>query len=206
MKQPKIYFDKETYTSVLSQSILEAYWQNTAGIFTLRIDEISKRFELSSKDLTAIISSANSHIDFGICNACGETNVTGVENRTRAKHVFENFYYYFFCFACRKKAENFCKNLDDSETKIVWMRLSFKYQLWKELDIDEMNFLKAIYFLKSWNRIYHEVIKLDSDYGFNILFKLDKMHLIYYNKNELTGQIKITILEDLQSLIRDKNI
>ncbi|WP_306353962.1 hypothetical protein [Flavobacterium sp. '19STA2R22 D10 B1'] len=42
MKQPKIYFDKETYTSVLSQSILEAYWQNTAGIFTLRIDEIGK--------------------------------------------------------------------------------------------------------------------------------------------------------------------
>jgi hypothetical protein len=32
------------------------------------------------------------------------------------------------------------------------------------------------------------------------------MHLIYYNKNELTGQIKITILENLQSLIRDKNI
>lgn len=206
MKQPKIYFDKETYTSVLSQSILEAYWQNITGKFTLSIDEISKRFELSSKDITAIISSANSHIDFGICNACGEMNFTCVKNRTRAKQVIDNFYYYFFCFACRKKAEKFCENLDDSQTKNVWMRLSFKYQLWKELDKYEINFLKTIYYLRSWNRIYYEVIKLDLDYGFNILFKLDKMHLIYYNKNELTRQIKITILEDLQSLIRDKNI
>ncbi|MDI1305412.1 MAG: hypothetical protein PSX42_11295 [bacterium] len=206
MKQPKIYFDKETYTSVLSQSILEAYWQNTAGKFTLRIDEIGKRFELSSKEITAIISSVNSHIDFGVCNACGGMNFTCIENRTRAKQVFENFYYYFFCFACRTKAEKFCENLDDSETKILWMRLSFKYQLWKELDVDEMNFLKAIYFLRSWNRIYHEVIKLDSDYGFKVLFKLDRMHLIYYNKDELTGQVTIKILENLQSLIKDKNI
>ncbi|SHM43338.1 hypothetical protein [Flavobacterium chilense] len=206
MKQPKIYFDKETYTSVLSQSILEAYWQNIAGKFTLSIDEISKRFELNSKEITAIVSSTKSHIDFGICNACGEMNFTCVENRTKAKHIFENFYYYFFCFECRKKVDKFCKNLNDSETKIVWMRLSFKYQLWKELDIDEMNFLKAIYYLKSWNRIYHEVIKLDLDYSFKVLFKLDKMHLIYYNKDQLTGQVKIKIMEDLQSLITNKNI
>jgi hypothetical protein len=206
MKQPKIYFDKETYTSVLSQSILDAYWQNTAGKFTFRVDEISKKFELSLKSITTIVSNTNSHIDFGFCNACGRMNFICVENRTRAKQVFENFQYYFFCFACRKRANKFCENLDDSQTKNVWMRLSFKYQLWKELDKDEINFLKAIYYLRSWNRIYHEVIKSNSDYGFNILFKLDKMHLIYYNKNELTGQIEIIILENLQSLIRDKNI
>ncbi len=206
MKQPKIYFDKETYTSVLSQSILEAYWQNTVGKFTFRVDEISKKFELSSKEITTIVSNTNSHIDFGVCNACGGMNFTCVENRTRAKQVFENFHYYFFCFACRKKAEKFCENFDASQTKNVWMRLSFKYQLWKELDKDEINFLKAIYYLRSWNRIYHEVIKLDSDYGFKILFKLDKMHLINYNKDELTGQVTIKILEDLQSLIKDKNI
>lgn len=206
MKQPKIYFDKETHTSIPSQSIMEAYWQHTDGIFTFRVDEISKRFELSSKEITTIVSNTNTHIDFGVCNACGRMNFTCVENRTRAKQVFENFYYYFFCFVCRTKAEKFCENLNDSQTKIVWMKLSFKYQLWKELDKDEINFLKAIYYLKDWNRIYHEVIKLDSDYGFKILFKLDKMHLIDYNKDELTGQIKIEMLEDLQSLIKEKNI
>lgn len=206
MKQPKVYFDKDAHTSVLSQQILEVYWQNTAGIFTLRVDEIGKKFELSSKEITAIVSGANSHIDFGICNACGGMNFTCVENRTRAKQVFENFYYYFFCFGCRKRAEEFCKKLDKAETKIVWMKLSFKYQLWKELDKDEINFLKAIYYLRSWNRIYHEVIKLDSNYGFKVLFKLDKMHLINYNKDELTGQVKIEILIDLQNLIKDKSI
>lgn len=206
MKQPKIYFDKETHISVLSQSIMEAYWQHTDGIFTFRVDEISKRFELSSKEITTIVSNTNSHIDFGICNACGRMNFICVENRTRAKQVFENFHYYFFCFACRKRAEEFCGNLDDLQTKNVWMRLSFKYQLWKELDKDEINFLKAIYYLRSWNRIYHEVIKLDFDYCFKVLIKLDQMHLIEYNKDELTGQVKIEILRDLQNLIRDKNI
>jgi hypothetical protein len=206
MKEPKIYFDKEIYTSVLSQSILEAYWQNTSGKFTSSIDEIRKRFELSSKEITTIVSNTNSHINFGVCNACGEMNIIYVENRTRAKQIFENFYYYFFCSSCKKKAEEFCKKLDEAEIKIVWMKLSFKYQLWKELDKDEINFLKAIYYLRSWKRIYHEVIKLDSDYGFKVLFKLDKMHLINYNKDELTGQVKIEILIHLQNLIKDKSI
>jgi hypothetical protein len=57
------------------------------------------------------------------------------------------------------------------------MRLCFKYQLWEELNKDEMNFLKAIYYLKTWNRIYHEIIKLDLNYSFKILFKLDTLLL-----------------------------
>lgn len=86
------------------------------------------------------------------------------------------------------------------------MKLSFKYKLWNKLNKDEMNFLKAIYYLKSWNRIYHEIIKLDLDNNFKLLFKLDKMHLIYYDKNETTGGIRIEMINDLQNLIQLKRI
>lgn len=74
------------------------------------------------------------------------------------------------------------------------------------LDKDELNFLKAIYYLKSWNRIYHELILLDPSNIFKILFKLDSMNLIYYNKNDITGQININMIKDLQDLIEQKLI
>jgi hypothetical protein len=108
---------------------------------------------------------------------CGSKNTTKIENRTRANQVLENLFYYFYCETCRKSANEFCKKLDDKQTKIVWMRLCFKYQLWEELNKDEMNFLKAIYYLKTWNRIYHKIIKLDLNYSFKILFKLDTLLL-----------------------------
>lgn len=206
MIQPKINSDKNSYSSALLQQISEMYWQNVDGKFSFRVEELAKKFELSTKEITTIGPNSNTYIDFGFCKACGEENTTTVENRTRAKQVLDNLYYYFFCSACRANAKEFCKKLNDVETKIVWMRLSFKYQLWNELNNDEMNFLKAIYYLKDWNRIYHEIIKLDIDYCFKILFKLDKMYLIYYIKDELTGQVKIKILDDLQNLIKNKSI
>ncbi|MFV8334667.1 hypothetical protein ACNQF7_01130 [Flavobacterium sp. RSP29] len=86
------------------------------------------------------------------------------------------------------------------------MKLCFKYKLWNKLNKDEMNFLKAIYYLRSWNRIYHEIIKLDLDNNFKLLFKLDKMHLIYYDKDDTTGEIRIKMMKNLQDLIQQKRI
>jgi hypothetical protein len=206
MTQPKINTDKNFYSSTLSQQISETYWQNVDGKFSFRVEELAKKFDLSAKEITAIALNSHTYINFGICKACGHENTTAVVNRTRAKQVLDNLYYYFFCSLCRANAKEFCKKLNDMETKIVWMRLSFKYQLWNELNNDEMNFLKAIYYLKDWNRIYNEIIKLDMEYSFKVLFKLDKMNLIYYMKDELTGQVRIKILDELQNLIKIKSI
>ncbi|MBG6063547.1 hypothetical protein IWX83_003357 [Flavobacterium sp. CG_9.1] len=206
MKQPKIHTIKSSDTSDITEQISEAYWQNVEGLFTYRVDELAKRFELSAKEISAIAANNKSYIDFGQCKSCGSKNITKIENRTRANQVLENLFYYFYCETCRKSANDFCKKLDDKQTKIVWMRLCYKYQLWEELNKDEMNFLKAIYYLKTWNRIYHEIIKLDLDYSFKILFKLDKIHLIYYIKDELTGQVEIKMLENLKNLIKNKSI
>lgn len=202
MIQPKINTVKSSDTSEIS----EAYWQNDDGIFTYRVDDLSKRFNLSVKEISAISKNREVYIDFGQCKGCSDRNTVIIENRTRAKQFLENLYYHFFCVTCRKRANEFCKKLDDKKTKIVWMRLSFKYQLWEELSKDEMDFLKAIYYLKTWNRIYQEIIKLNLDYSLKILFKLDKMHLIYYIKDEITGQIEVKMLEDLKHLIKNKLI
>jgi hypothetical protein len=202
MIQPKINTVKSSATSEISG----AYWQNVDGIFTYRVDDLSKRFNLSVKEISAISKNREVYIDFGQCKGCSDKNTVIVENRTRAKQVLENLYYHFFCETCRKRANEFCKKLDDKKTKIVWMRLSHKYHLWEELNKDELNFLKAIYYLKTWNRIYHEIINLDLNYGFKILFKLDKMHLIEYIKDEFTGQIEIKMLDDLKKLIQEKTI
>lgn len=206
MKQPKIHITQSPHASDTSEQISEAYWHNIERQFTYSVDELAKRFDLSLKEIYAIIANNDIYIDFGFCKACNDNNLTPVKNRTRAKQVLDNLYYYFFCSTCRERAKEFCKKLDDMETKMVWMRLSFKYQLWEELNKDEMSFLKAIYYLKTWNRIYNEIIKLDLDYSFKILHKLDKMQLIYYINDELTGQIEIKMLEDLKNLIKQKII
>ena len=206
MKQPKIHYEiLEDETSFLKE-FLEEYWQNISGKFVFRVEDLRCKYEMNSQDTSAFVSDSNAYLDFGNCNCCGGKNITDVKNRSRAIQVLSNLYYYFFYSTCRDKANKFCKNLDEYNAKIIWMRLSFKYKLWNELDKDEMNFLKAIYFLKQWNRIYHEVIVLDSNYGFGTLEKLDKMNLIYYYKDDFTGQINILMLEGLQNLIKLKKI
>src|SRR5690606_27946904 len=157
------------------------------------------------KEIRSAVSSIYACIDFGLCAGCSYKNEEAVETRGRALQIIENVYYHYFCETCREKVKDFCKKKSDEERKIIWMRLSFKYKLWTRLDKDEMNFLKALYYLRSWNRIYHEMIKLDLNNHFRLLFKLDKMHLIHYDKCEVTGQIRIKMLRELQGLIQKKN-
>jgi hypothetical protein len=191
---------------LLSPSIVKEYWLNTSGNFNFKITALREKHGISSREISSRISSVNSYIDFGPCSACSEKNIVPTRNRSRAGQVIENVYYHYFCASCRDKANAFCKTLSDGDRKIVWMRLAFKHKLWTKLDNDEMNFLKAVYYLRSWSRIYHEIIKLDTDYSFKVLFKLDKMNLICYDKNDLTGEIRLRLMMGLQDLIQQKRI
>jgi hypothetical protein len=119
--------------------------------------------------------------------------------------VLENNFYHYFCSVCREKADNYCRSLKPKDSKIIWMKLAFKYELWKNLNQDEVNFLKAIYYLHSWNRIYHELINLDLNYGLRTLFKLDSMNLIFYDKNS-SGNHKTKMLPELEKIIQEKKI
>lgn len=204
-EQMNISYDLADSLSI-PQNIVEDYWLNVSGMFTNKIDALGEKYGLSSREITSQISSVYSYIDFGTCSACCDKNLEIVENRTKARQIIENIYYHYFCSSCRDKATEFCRNLSDGDKKNVWMKLCFKYKLWNKLNKDEMNFLKAIYYLRSWNRIYHEIIKLDLDNNFKLLFKLDKMHLIDYDKDETTGEIRIKMIKDLQNLIQQKQI
>ena len=192
---------------VISKDMADDYWMNTSGSFIYKLDTLAEKYNLTSKEITSAISSIHSYIDFGSCAACSQKNEEAVGNRTRALQVMENVYYHYFCDDCREKAKHYCKKMsDEEEKKIVWMKLCFKYKLWNKLDNYEMNFFKALYYLGSWNRIYHEMIKLNPTNNFKLLFKLDKMHLIYYDKCVVTGQIRVKITKDLQDLIQKKII
>lgn len=205
IEQVNIAYDLDDSLSI-PQNMLEDYWLNMSGTFTNKIEALGEKYRLSSKEIMSLISSVKSYIDFGNCSACCEKNLEVIENRTKAREIIKNIYYHYFCSSCRDKATEFCRNLSNVDKKIVWMKLSFKYKLWDKLNKDEMNFLKAIYYLRSWNRIYHEIIKLDLDNNFKLLFKLDKMHLIYYDKDETTGEIRIKMMKELQNLIKLKRI
>ena len=191
---------------LLPKNLVEEYWQNTSGKFVHSLQSLAEKYNRTSKEISSSIPYVYSYIDFGKCNACDKNNIEIIRNRTRAGQIISNVYYHHFCSSCRNKANYFCRNLSDLDKKIVWMKLAFKYKLWLNLDKDELNFLKAIYYLKSWNRIYHELILLDPSNIFKILFKLDSMNLIYYNKNDITGQISIEMMKGLKDLINQKLI
>ncbi|MFV5699301.1 hypothetical protein ACM55H_13115 [Flavobacterium sp. ZT3R17] len=200
-----IFYDLDE-DNLLPKNLIEEYWQNTSGKFTYHVQDLAEKYKRTPKEISSSISNIYSYIDYGKCNACDKKNIETVRNRTRAGQIISNEYYHHFCSSCREKANYFCRNLSEEDKKIVWMKLAFKYKLWLSLDKDELNFLKAIYYLKSWNRIYHELILLDPSNIFKILFKLDSMNLIYYNKNDMTGQISIKMIKDLQDLIEQKLI
>jgi hypothetical protein len=192
--------------NLLPKNLVEEYWQNTSGKFIYRVQDLAEKYRKTPKEISYSISNIYSYIDYGKCNACDKNIIETVRNRTRAGQIISNEYYHHFCSYCREKANYFCRNLSEGDKKNVWMKLAFKYKLWLSLDKDELNFLKAIYYLKSWNRIYHELILLDSSNIFKILFKLDSMNLIYYNKDDMTGQISIKMIKNLQDLIEQKLI
>ena len=188
----------------VSKDMVDDYWLFNEGRFVYKLEELAERYELSPKEIRTAVSSVYASIDFGSCAGCSYKNEEAVETRSRAMQIIDNVYYHHFCETCREKAKDFCKKMSDEERKIIWMRLSFKYKLWTRLNKYEMNFLKALHYLRSWNRIYHEIMKLDLSNNFKVLFKLDKMHLIHYDKCELTGQIRIKIMRELQDLIQRK--
>lgn len=189
-----------------SKEMIEDYWLNTNGRFVYKLDALVEKYGISPREIRSAVSSTYAYLDFGICVGCSDKNEEAVETRWRASQIIDNVYYHHFCETCREKAKVYCKNMSEEDRKIVWMKLSFKYKLWTRLDKDEINFLKALYYLRSWNRIYHEIIKLDLNNHFKLLFKLDKMHLIHYDKDEVTGQIRIKMLKGLKELIQGKLI
>ncbi|WP_297332656.1 hypothetical protein [Flavobacterium sp.] len=186
--------------------MVDDYWHFYEGRFVYKVGVIAEKYGISPREIRSAVSSAYAYIDFDICAGCSDKNEEAVETRWRASQIIDNVYYHHFCGTCREKAKVYCKNMSEEDRKIVWMKLSFKYKLWTRLDKDEINFLKALYYLRSWNRIYHEIIKLDLNNHFKLLFKLDKMHLIHYDKNEVTGQIRIKMLKGLKELIQEKHI
>jgi hypothetical protein len=188
-----------------TKNLLRDYWLNSSGKFIAKVTTLLEAYRIEIAELNSLIASSGCQIDFGDCCACNHGNLHPVKNRTEAIQIYENEIYHYFCSSCRIKAEEFCRNLNKYDRKIIWMKLSFKYKLWTKLEKDELNFLKSLYFLKDWNRIYHELILLDIDNHFRILFKLDKMNLIYYRKNE-SRENKIKMMESLQNLIRQKKI
>ena len=191
---------------LVSKDLIDDYWLFNDGTFVYKLDTLAEKYGLSPKEIRSAISSVYTTIDFGNCAGCSYKNVEAVETRSRAMQIIDNVYHHHFCETCREKAKDFCKKMSEEEKKIIWMRLSFKYKLWTRLDNDEINFLKALYYLRSWNRIYHEIMQLDLNNHFKLLFKLDKMHLIYYDKCEATGQIRIKIMKELKDLIQRKVI
>lgn len=200
-----IFYDLDE-DNLLPKNLVEEYWQNTSGKFTHRVQDLSKKYKRTPKEISALISNINSYIDYGKCSACDKKNIVKVRNRTSAGEIISNEYYHYFCVSCRKKANDYCINQSESDKKIVWMKLAFKYKLWLRLDKDELFFLKAIYYLESWNRIYHELILPNPSENFKTLFKLDSMNLIYFNKDGITGQISIKMIKKLQDHIKHKLI
>lgn len=206
MRIIKLYHIKKEGFNHPNQELFDSYWMNDNFKFTFKLSEINKKFLINNKELISTVSLIETFIDFGSCSACNRQNINIVENRTRVKQILENFNYYDFCVNCREMANQFCKNLNEDDSKFTWMKLGVKYHLWENLSKDELTFLKALYYLQDWNRIYNEIIKLEPNYCFKILFKLDKMNLIYYRKEEVTRQIHIIMHPYLKKLIQEKNI
>ena len=188
------------------QKLVEEYWLLANDEFCFKVSDLKLKYKLNLGEILSSVSLCDSFIDFGLCCSCRNSNIEPINTRYRAKQIIENVFYHYFCAECREKARHYCEKLSDKDRKNVWMKLCYKYQLWKKLDKDETNFLKALFYLKSWHRIYREMIAPHPDYGYKILNKLDKMNLIDYHKNEVTNKITVRMLTQLEELIERKQI
>lgn len=188
------------------KELVRDYWQNVDGKYDFSIKDLNHKYGLNLKEILTTISNVKAYINFGNCNSCDRENAVCVKNRSNAKTFLEDPYYHYFCETCRNKAVKHCKYLTSLERKNIWMQLSFKYHLWKKLNKDEINFLKAIYYLKRWDRIEDEIVKLDKKYCNNVLYKLNRMNLISISKNDITKEFTLNMLDGLENLIEQKRI
>lgn len=207
MKYPLIEIHSKSNLTEDEKNSIKEYWSFGNKSSNENLTQIKLNFIVNEIEFTESSQNIISIINYGDCNDCKSENKIQIANKTEARHKIENYYYYYFCSECRQKVQNEIKNLPENKAKYFELKYAFHYKLWEKLNNDELTFLKAINYVKTWKRVYKEIILLNTNYAFPIFYKLVKINLIHYYEDILTNQKKIYILPELEKfLLENKNL
>lgn len=207
MKYPLIEIHSKSNLTEDEKNSIKEYWSFGNKSSNENLTEIKLNFIVNEIEFTENIKNIISLINYGECSDCKSDNKIQIANKTEARQKIENYYYYFFCAKCRQEVQNEIKNLPENKAKSFELKYAFEHKLWEKLNNDELTFLKAVNYVKTWKRVYKEIIMLNTNYAFPIFNKLVKINLIYYYEDIFTNQKMIYILPELEKfLLYNKNL
>lgn len=207
MKYPIIEIHSKKIITDEERSSIEEYWSYKYIYAGINLNEIKLKFIRSEIEFEFSFESTYAIINYGECSDCKSENKIHIKNKTEGRQKIMNYYYYYFCEDCREFMNNKLKKLSTTDAVKLQLDYAYHHKLWEKLDNDELTFLKAVNYLKTWSRVYWEIIEPNANYGWEVFNKLVKINLIYYYDNIVTKQKQIYILPELHKyLLENKNL
>jgi hypothetical protein len=173
----------------IHREIIAKYWEWNSNSFIYDINNLRLSYNLKRQELIDIYEQSEAISDFGKCCGCACQIIVYSRNRTQLRNRNLNWENRFFCLDCRTKINKHTKDLEPIERKRTLMRHAFEYKIWQKLTYDELNVLKAIARFSTWGEIFQKVISPNYKYAYPIFDNLDRVHLLYIERNIYSSRI-----------------
>lgn len=170
--------------------ILHKYWAFDNSMFQNTPTQLKQENQIAQHRLNQLVQFSKATIIFGECRECKELIKIQVKNQTEAKQKIENCYYHFFCIDCKDKQKIQLKGLSSTEAKKHKMLHSLHFKIWERLDEFELSILKEVVQLNTWNEIYNKLVKSNFEIVYEVIEKLDKIHLVEIYRDAFTEKIR----------------